>query len=344
MKFFPRITVHPSSHSDKIFVLMEPSSPKPARPTALPMAEPRVMNMKTFALALSLTCSAAHAGPRTSANYIIATDHTGSGGSRVTSGAYTHDGGFAEVSGISTAAAPAETAKHGYVGQLYDTTGLTLTSATADVNEAATLQLSVWLALDDATFLSVPSASVAWGVQSGPLTINGTGLATGGSVYQNTAAVALGTHLGFSGTLNLTVVNTLLDNFGSYASDGIHDDWQVQYFGLNNGQAAAAMDADFDGQNNLFEFTAGLDPTNTTSRFLLENAAVPGAPTQMKITISPRLPDRSYTVLSSTTLGAGAVWSALTSFSITDDGTTRTITDLNATGAAKFYRVQILKP
>jgi len=70
-----------------------------------------------------------HADSRSSANYTIATDTTDSGGTRVTSAAYTHDGSLGGVTGIAAVASPAETAKSGYIGQLYEVTGLTLTSA-----------------------------------------------------------------------------------------------------------------------------------------------------------------------------------------------------------------------
>ena len=44
--------------------------------------------------------------------------------------------------------------------------------------------------------------------------------------------------------------------------------WQMQYFGCTDcPQAAGAADPDGDGQNNLAEFLAGTDPTNSTSAF-----------------------------------------------------------------------------
>ncbi|MBE2284932.1 MAG: hypothetical protein IAE77_15840 [Prosthecobacter sp.] len=118
----------------------------------------------------------------------------------------------------------------------------------------------------------------------------------------------------------------------------------MQYFGLGNSNASPLLDPDFDGQTNLFEFTAGIDPTSSVSRFLLSNAKLPGQPNQMNIVISPRLTDRTYTVKSSATPGPGAVWTPLTSFTITDNGSTRTITDTDTTGARKFYRVEVSQP
>ena len=51
-------------------------------------------------------------------------------------------------------------------------------------------------------------------------------------------ALAQGSYAGSTGSLNLTVLNVNQDNFGSYAGDGIGDDWQVQYFGLPSNPAA----------------------------------------------------------------------------------------------------------
>jgi hypothetical protein len=294
-----------------------------------------------FAIACAVSV---RAGPRSSASYTIATDTTDGGGKRATSASYTNDASAGNIAGISTFASPAGTAKSGYVGQLYEVTGLTLTSASPTVNETATVQLNASQSLDDATFLAVSAASVAWSVQSGPITgVNTSGVATAGTVYQNTAATARGVYLGNTGTVGLTVVNTLPDNFGSYAGDGLDDAWQNQYFGLNNPNAAPLVDPDGDGQDNLFEFTAGLVPTNPLSRFLLRIEPVAGEPARKRLVFSPRWNDRTYQVVTSTTMEA-AGWSALTGGIVSDNGTERTVTDTAATEPRKFYRVEITKP
>jgi PKD repeat protein len=53
--------------------------------------------------------------------------------------------------------------------------------------------------------------------------------------------------------------------------------WQVQYFGsTTNPAAAASADPDGDGFNNMQEFLAGTDPTNTGSSFQITNIAQTG--------------------------------------------------------------------
>ncbi len=232
------------------------------------------------ATSIVVSTTTAFAGLRTSANYNIATDAADAGIARTTSAAYTIDSSIGDLTGISAAAAPAQTVKHGYVGQLYDITALTLTAASPTVNETATDQLAAWQALNDATFLAVPASGVAWSVQSGPLTsISTTGLATAGTVYQNTAASAQGIYLGQTGTLGLTVIETLPDNYRTYAADGLSDAWQVQYFGVDNPNAAPGIDFNHNGITNLLEFAFGTNPLTSTAAPLLYNGTLAGGGT-----------------------------------------------------------------
>ena len=297
------------------------------------------MNFRHLLLA-ALLPAAAHAGPRTSATYAVLTDTADAGGRRTASAAYTNDASTGGAGGPATA--PAAAARAGYAGQLFDVTALVLTAAALNVNEGATVQLGAWPALDDATFLAVPAASVAWSA-TGPLSIAASGAATAGVVFQNTSATAQGGFGGFTGTLALTVLNVNPDDFGSYAADGLDDAWQVQYFGLDNPLAAPAADPDGDGQANAFEFTAGLVPTDPASRFLVTIAPVAGQPAQKAIVFSPRLAGRTYTVTFKTDLNA-APWTPLPAAPFTDAGSQRTVTDPAATDGQKFYRVQITKP
>lgn len=294
--------------------------------------------------ALLVLATAAHADPRTSTNYKIPTDTTDAGGQRATSTSYTNDGSVGGVVGISTVSSPAQTAKAGYIGQLYEVTALQLSAAPATLDEGSTTQLSAAQVLDDDTLIALTADALIWSVASGPLTgIDTDGLATAAIVYQDTSATAQGSFAGEAGTLPLTVTNTNDDDFGSYAADGLDDDWQVLYFGEGNPLAAPGIDADGDGQDNRFEFIAGVIPNDGLSRFLWRVEEDPDTPGQNRIVFSPRFGDRSYNLKTSTTLLSSS-WIPFTGGSVGDDGDERTVTDPDTSDASKFYRLEISKP
>jgi hypothetical protein len=301
--------------------------------------------MKTpLFLLLALAPLATRATERTSANYAIVAEATDAGGQRAASASYTHSASFGGIAGISIVAAPARSVKHGYLAQLFDVTGLVVNAAAPSVHEGATLQLAAWQLLDDATFLAAPAASVSWSVVSGPMVgIDASGLVTAGLVFQNTPATVQGILAGNLGSLNLTVLEAIGDNFGLYAGDGLGDDWQVQHFGEGNPLAAPALDPDGDGQTNAFEFIAGLTPTDAASVFRLRLESVAAQPTHKRLIFRPRFPDRTYTVQARPSLLTGT-FAPLGSSTFSDSGDERTVTDQSAIGPAKFYRVEITKP
>jgi hypothetical protein len=297
--------------------------------------------MKPFvSLLLLLTAPLAFAGPRTSVSYNVLTDSADAGGLRATSANYTHDASAGDIAGPSTLA-PAGIAKSGYIAQLYEITALELAAPALTVNESETLQLVAALMLDDTTRLVLAPDSVVWSVQSGPLaSIGASGIATAGMTFQNTDAIARGDALGFTGTLTLGVLNVTEDDFGAYAGDGLDDAWQVQFFGEDNPFAAPALDPDGDGHANLFEFTAGLVPTDSLSRFEIDIASnVDG---QMRIVFGPLVAGRDYVVEFRTSLAEGD-WAPLNGIVSDDDGV-RTVIDPAPVQGEKFYRIGITRP
>lgn len=297
--------------------------------------------LSTFTVAAPLLI----AGSRSSAIYSITTDVTDNGGQTVGSASYSNIGSAGRISGISAVESPSEILKAGYLGQLYEVVGLSVTSASPTVNESATLQLAAWRLLDDATLLPAIPTEVTWGILSGPIAeISPVGLLSAGVVYQDTGASVAASVGGLGCTLGFQVINVQTDDFGSYAGDGIGDAWQVEYFGLPpNGFAGPYMDPDGDGQNNLFEFTAGVVPTNPASLFRFRIEGVPDEPERKRLIFSPRLSDRNYTVIASTDLSFGNFVPLANSLFI-DDNDQRTVTDLDAVEFTKFYRVEITKP
>lgn len=296
------------------------------------------------ALGLAALSCAANAAPRASADYSITTESIDQGGAMLASADYTINA-CANDSG-ATASEPTSgyLAKGGFIGQLFDVAGVIPTAPASTVNEGLTLQLGAAQVLDDATLLPFAPSLAAWSVDGGPIaSINSKGLATAATVYQNTPATVRASFQGFTGTLNLTVLNVNTDDYGSYAGDGLPDDWQAQYFGLNNPSAAPTADATGSGQTNLFKYVAGLNPTDRTAVFRVTVQPVAGQPSQKQIVFSPVFPDRTYTVLYKTNLTDPA-WAPLTGATQSDNGPQRTVTDASAAGKTKFYRVQISKP
>jgi len=293
-----------------------------------------------------LAVSSAQAQVRSSANYSITAEVADSGGASASSAAYSNVGSSGGVTGISTVASPVEVARQGYIGQLFEIVGFAVSATQNFVNEGSTIQLSGGQLLDDATTLAIDASLVSWSVVSGPLaSITATGLATAQIVYQDSGAVVQGIYLGNTGQLPLTVRNVNIDDFQTYAGDGIDDAWQVQYFGVNNPNAGPNVDFDGTGQSNLFKYVAGLDPLNPASIFTVQSQRVVGQPLQRNIVFQPLVAGRVYVVQYNTSMAPGiGTWTTLSNISSIDNGNIRTVTDLNASDPDRFYRVQITKP
>jgi hypothetical protein len=158
------------------------------------------------------------------------------------------------------------------------------------------------------------------------------------NVYANPVGTVNGYYLGETGSASVQVL-------GPYANSGIADSWLVQYFGTPpNPNAAPTADADGTGQNNLFKYVAGLDPTNPASVFVLKVASVTGQPSQKNLLFNPVAGGRTYTPQFRTDMVTSA-WATLTGFSgPTTNINQVTLTDLSATQTQKFYRIDISLP
>ncbi len=204
--------------------------------------------------------------------------------------------------------------KAGYVAQIADVTGLSITANPLSVNERATTQLVAAPLLDDTTILaSLDPNTVSWTLLSGPITfISSSGMATAATVYQDSGASIGGSSGSLGGTGLITVVNITLDDYGAYANDGIDDAWQVLYFGQPpNPNAGPNVDYDGTGQTNYFKYIAGLNPIDPTSRFILKISNIPGQANQKNLIFSPRLSDRTYSIMGKSDLLPGSSWSVI---------------------------------
>ena len=295
--------------------------------------------IRVLALLAATVARPAPAG--TSANYSLAPETIDTGGGRGTSASYT-------VNAASThGAAGASTtygARGGFAGQLTDAPSLVLVATPSAVNEGASRQIDAFLVQDESILVPQNASTLTWSIVSGPLTnVSPSGLATAGPVYQTTPATVRGTLGTLGATLDLQVMNSLPDNFGSYAGDRLDDSWQVQYFGLDNPEAAPSLDPDGDTQDNRFEFDAGVVPTDASSKFSIDFAPVPGHPLLVGVRFSPRWPDRTYTLFGSTGTDRTAAV-PVTGGPVINTGTERVVADPDAGAQRKFYHVRITRP
>ncbi|HXI85607.1 MAG TPA: LamG-like jellyroll fold domain-containing protein [Verrucomicrobiae bacterium] len=129
--------------------------------------------------------------------------------------------------------------------------------------------------------------------------------------------------------------------------DGIANWWRLQYFGSSSTTGAttcASCDFDNTGQNNLFKYVAGLNPTDPTSVFFLQIASDTNQTSQQNLLFDPLATGRTYTPQFSTDL-VGGVWLPLPAYSgPLTNGNQVTITDTNAVPPQKFYRIDISYP
>jgi hypothetical protein len=160
-----------------------------------------------------------------------------------------------------------------------------------------------------------------------------TGLTDGTTYYYIVTAVNLGGVSGNSNEIGATPIG--------------YTQWQQQYFtnGSNNANAATNVDADGTGQNNLFKYVAGLDPTNPSSIFQLTiQTVITNQPTWMGLTYNPVAPGRTYTIEFTTNYPSGPYTPLTGASSPQTNGTQVIVIDLNATQSNKFYHVHISMP
>jgi hypothetical protein len=230
------------------------------------MMIPRAIILTVWLLPLTAWCGS-------SQHYTLEHASLDNGGSLGASGNY-----VADMSGAPGGAAASVNYANrvGYAGQLADVVGMNLATASGGltVGERGTRQLVVILTYDDASLAAAAAERVSWSVSgTAQLSISNTGVATAGAVYQDSAAAVGAGYLNFSDTLGLIVLNSGLDDFGAYASDGLADAWQVRYFGLDSAQAATGANPDGDSLTNLQEFAFGTDPSQPSGESVRWNGS-----------------------------------------------------------------------
>jgi hypothetical protein len=263
------------------------------------------------------------------------------GGGRCVSTNYAMDISLSAVAGISTATSPASFLLHGFPGQLYEVTNLVVTASPIDVPETSNAVLGGVASLDDATALCLAGGDLTWSAVAFPLGgIDATGVVTTLAVYTDVTTAVTGSFLSIRGSGVLRVMNTIPDNYGSYAGDGLPDTWQRAYFGPDNTNAAPALNPDGDAYDNLQEYIADTNPTNAGSFFqLTAPASVPSARQIRFLSSSGRV----YSLDVTTNLTAGAWLPVPGQTNVPGNGSILTLQDASVREAAS-HRVRVAVP
>ena len=229
--------------------------------------------------------------------------------------------------------------KPDFCGSLVDPKALEITSPVTQLGEGQSVQLASRIRCDDGSYWS-DGVTAAWAVVSGPLLHTGGGWVNAQPVYRSSNALVSASGAGLTGEASLLVLNTHLDNFGFYATDGVDDDWQVHYFGLDNPDGGRGADPDHDGQDNYYEFTAGTRPDSDSDAFELDLRRLAGA---IQVGFGPMTTGRTYRVERVTNL-VTEVWAGVTNLQPVAPETMVYLTDTQMVDNLQFYRVQIDHP
>lgn len=136
------------------------------------------------------------------------------------------------------------------------------------VNENAAGQLGGTATMDDDTATPLAGSDINWSSPSWPiLSITTSGVVSTAVVYTDTVSTVSGQYLGNNDSAGLLVRDSLPDNYGSYAGDGLPDWWQIQYFGMNNSNAGPNTVCSNRINTVRQAYIAGLNPTNSSARF-----------------------------------------------------------------------------
>jgi hypothetical protein len=301
----------------------------------------RVVTAAALAGAAVWMAATAAAQVRSSADYSVTSDVLGAGGGGGAAAQYDAQSHVGGAVGLAAGGSPACTLKHGFVGGIYEVTGLSLTASPESLPENGTREVSASAVLDDDTRLVLADSDPDWTVDGWPLVaVSPSGVVTAGTVYASTSGTVRASYDGQSNSLILAVINVGNDDFQTYAGDGLPDGWQVGWFGIDNPSAGPDVDVEGDGHNNLEEYVADTDPTDPSS-YLCIMAISNAAGTWVRF---PSSAQREYSLLRRVSLDEGN-WLPVAGMTNVDGvGGAQWLQDTNAAGSARYYRVRVQIP
>jgi len=138
----------------------------------------------------------------------------------------------------------------------------------------------------------IPNSDVTYTPSSSWISSTGApGIFAASNVYQEETVNLQGTWGNYSHSAPIVIQNHLSDNFGTYAGDGLGDDWQVQHYGVDNADAAPTAQPRGAKRPNFLSYFAQLPPTETTEilQVVPSTSLLQYQYRRLKSTISPQL-------------------------------------------------------
>ncbi len=262
-----------------------------------------------------------------------------SGVTRTSAGIYQADFSSDPLGG-GTASGGNVDVSYGFAGQVTIPIGLVAQGLPMSLAEMTGAAPELALEFDDGSLAAVESPFVSWWVDSGSATFFAEiGSLVAGPVFQDETVwlnYALG---GYVGSSTLAVTDSVADNFGTYAGDGLDDDWQVLWFGLPPAWSAAPnANPDSDAYDNRFESLTGTNPTDGSDFLTVYLDEFGGGSATLRL--SKMIPGTRYGVRRSVLLGDANDWPEIMALETPFEIENEPLIDPDAPADRAFYRIE----
>jgi hypothetical protein len=307
----------------------------------------------------SLVCTALSGAVFLSSAYA----HEAAGGnvtivSTINSGGSVQSAGGVQITGFigepgTVSSAGDVVARQGGNSMIYYATGFSVTADSLTINEqgapdtnSTRTQLRGNVVYEDTTLGAVDGVQVAWtapAINSSLVSLSDFGIASAGTVYQNTPASFTGSYGGINATSSLTVLNVLPDNYSVWADDTFNDAWEIAQ-GMSGAVNPNALN---NGVPNWELYAMGFNPSQPAPSVLASGVKTNGY-FAVSYTRNPYAADYTFTPQESGNLFVGFA-TMINPVSLTnlvngiEQIVTRGSVPINATNK-QFLRVKVAQP
>jgi hypothetical protein len=171
---------------------------------------------------------ASFANDRESTDYHLEYEVDDAGGGTASSADYSETAS-AGVEGSPATGSGGVELLHGFAGGIYDIVTISLIASPNTIDEQGTRQIEANGVADDGSDV-VGIEDISFSIEAGPLiSVDHDGVALADVVFEDSTATVRGQFGLLSDDIDLTVLDTMSDNFGRYAGDVLPDDCECAH-------------------------------------------------------------------------------------------------------------------